>query len=178
MAHTGALKMKVIQPKKLNDVAAREVFRHALERVGAGMLRDLEKTTATWEHKPKFRISTSAAKSGGGALMVEAYTDSEIYGFVVKGTKPHEIWAGIYTGKSNKKVLAFASAFSPKTTPGVIGSVAGHRGATDTFRPMVHHPGTAPRKFDEIIQQLWDRKFKVEMEKSMRDVAKASGHAM
>ncbi len=167
--------IKEIKPSKLRVDALRLELLNEMRKVGTDVKKDYEKTTRTWKHKPKFEVSVSL-KPPGPTLIVE--TDDEIYGYVDKGTKPHLIFAGIYTGKSSKKALAFPSKFSPKTKPGVIGSSSGSSGGPTVFRPYVQHPGSKPRGFEEAIGKIWTPKYKRWMEAAMRKAARASGHAL
>jgi len=169
-----ALVFKEIKPQRLRIDAMRLALLNPMRKVGTGIKSDFEKTTATWDHKVKFERQISLA----GGPHVEIFTTDEIYGYVDKGTKPHDIWAGFYTGKSDKKVLAFASKSTPKTKPNVIGSFSGSRGRVDTFRPHVRHPGGKPRNFSKEITKKWQPRFKRRMEKAMSQAAKASGHAL
>lgn len=164
------LLIKQIRPAKLEIPAFRQVIEAELRDVGKEIEADFKKTTKTWKHQPKFEtvIETSPPT-------VLVGTDDEIYGYVDKGTKAHEIYAGIYTGRSNKKALAFPSKFTPKTKPGVIGSSPGGSGGKTVVRPYVMHPGTKPRKFEEAIKRQWEKKFKRRMEQAMSKAAKASG---
>lgn len=169
-----ALVYKLIKPQTLKVDIFRLYFLNALRQAGRDIMKDFEKTTATWKNKPTFEIQISLS----GGLQVEVYTEDEIYRYVDKGTEPHDIWPGFYTGKSDKKVLAFSSTFSPKTIPGVIGSGPGSRGKVDTFRPYVEHPGTKARNFSEEIQKKWQTIFKTRMEQALRQARQASGHAI
>jgi hypothetical protein len=170
-----ALLYKGIKPQKLKTADLRLSLLNEMRKVGTEIKKDFEKTTATWQHKPKFETVVSLMQPGPTVLVG---TDDEIYGYVSKGTKPHPIFAGIYTGKSNKKALAFPSKFSPKTRPGVIGSTAGSRGGDMVVRPYVQHPGTKPRNFEEAIEKIWKKKFKKRMEAAMREVAQKSGYGL
>lgn len=167
--------IKEIKPSRLKVDALRLELLNEMRKVATEVKKDYEKTTKTWKHKPKFEMDVSL-KPPGPTLIVE--TDDEIYRYVDKGTKPHLIWAGIYTGKSNKKVLAFPSKFSPKTKVGVIGSTAGSSGGDMVRRPYVEHPGNKPRGFEEAIEKIWKPKYKRRMEGAMRKAARASGHAL
>jgi len=170
-----ALVIKQIKPTRLKVDALRAQLLNELRAVGVEIKQDFEKTTATWDTKVAFETQISLS----GGAQVEVFTTNKIYGYVDQGTEPHEIWAGFYTGKSNKKVLAFSSSSSPKTTPGVIGSGSGSQGPVDTFRPYVaNHPGTKARNFSKGITELWQTKFKRKMEQAMANAAKASGHAL
>ncbi len=125
-----AILIKEIKPSRLKVDAMRLELLNAMRKVGTEVKKDYEKTTKTWKHKPKFEVSVSL-KQPGPTLIVE--TDDEIYGYVDKGTKPHLIFAGIYTGKSNKKALAFPSKFGAKTRPGVIGKATFRADKTGRF---------------------------------------------
>jgi len=169
-----ALVIKQLKPATLKVDVFRLAFLNALRQAGRDIIKDFEKTTATWKNKPVFEMQISLS----GGLQVEVYTESEIYKFVDKGTKPHDIWPGFYTGKSDKKVLAFSSKSTPKTIPGVIGSGPGSRGKVDTFRPYVKHPGTKARRFSEEIEKKWQKIFKTRMEQALKQARLASGHAL
>ena len=106
------LLIKEIKPSKLKVDAIRLELLNEMRKVGTEVKKDFEKTTKTWKHKPKF-VQSISLKPPGPELFV--YTEDEIYMFVDEGTKPHLIFAGIYTGKSNKKALAFPSKFGAKT---------------------------------------------------------------
>ena len=170
----GAIVGKVIKPARLKEDALRLKLLNAMRKGGRGIRRDFQKTTEHWKHDVQFDLEISLTLPGPFVLVA---TDDEIYGYVNNGTEEHLIWAGIYTGKSDKTTLFFSSQFVPKTRPGVIGSNPGFVGERDTHTPYVEHPGTEARNFDKIIQKTWEPKFKRLMEGAMRDAAHASGHA-
>ena len=169
----GAIVGKVIKPARLKEDALRLKLLNGMRSAGRGIRRDFQKTTEHWKHDVQFDMVVSLTLPGP-FVIVE--TGDEIYNYVVRGTPPHEIWAGVYTGKSDKTVLFFSSQFAPKTQPGIIGSNPGFVGERDTRTPYVEHPGTEARDFDKIIQEDWEPKFKRLMEQAMRDGARASGH--
>lgn len=173
----GVAVVKIVKPARFKEAEFRRVLRNAMRRAARELRKDFEKTTATWKHKPVFKEHTHLTERvPSPAISVD--TDDEVYRYVTKGTRPHPIWAGIYTGKSDKKVLAFPSTFSPKTQPGVIGSGPGASGGPTVFRPYVQHPGTEAREFDVVIKEKWEKKFRDLMHKAMREARKASGHAL
>jgi hypothetical protein len=170
-----ALVIKELKPATLRRDAFRPIFLNELRKAGRDIIADFKKTTATWDTDVKFEMQISLS----GGLSVEVYTENKIYGYVDKGTKgPYPIFAGIFTGKSNKKALAFSSQFAPKTIPGVIGSSAGARGSIDTVRPYVTHPGIKAREFSREIEKKWQTIFKRRMEKALSEARKACGHAI
>lgn len=167
-----ALVIKVIKPSRLKVDAMRLQLLNDMRKVGTGMKKDFEKTTATWDHKVKFEQQISLA----GGPQVEIFTTDEIYGFVDKGTEAHIILP------KRKKALSFVwggpGSYKAKTTPGIIGSSSGGpSGDLVAFKGVIH-PGNEPRNFSKEIQKEWTPKFKRAMEASMRKVASASGHAL
>ena len=170
-----ALVFKEIKAKRLKVDAFRLHLLNEMRKVGTEIKADFEKTTATWEHKPKFTVDVSLTRPGPQVMVG---TDDEIYGYVSGGTKPHDIFAGIFTGKSRKRALAFPASSTPKTRPGQIGSWPGSRGGDTVVRPYVRHPGTKPRKFEEAIAKKWKPKFKRRMEAAMKQAVQKSGHAL
>jgi len=168
-----AIVMKAIRPKRFKGETYRQYAIELAKEVEKEALGDFQETVKTWKHEVKFEHQHRVDDK---AVEVMVGTDDEIYGYVNYGTKPHPIFAGIYTGKSNKKTLAFPSAFSPKTTPNVIGSQAGSRGGSTVFAPYVDHPGTKARNFDKIIAKKWGKRLRDRVVKLTRDFARASAH--
>jgi hypothetical protein len=164
--------VKKISPKKLSIAAFRLEWLNEMRRVAKEVKADFEKTTSTWEHKPEFTHQVSL-KGPGPELLVG--TDDEIYGYVSRGTKPHAIFAGIYTGKSDKKALSFPARSAPKTRPGSLRAGRGFKSRKKVARPYVMHPGTKPRRFEEGVQKLWKRKYKRRMELAMKRAAQKQG---
>jgi len=170
---------KAIKPSRFKSEAFTQAITAAANEAARDIQKDFEATTKTWNHKPQFvkEVDTKASP-----VQVLVGTDDEIYRYVDEGTKPHPIFAGIYTGKSNKKALSFQwggkGSYRAKTSPGVIGSKAG--GPTGPFVafPFVQHPGTKPRNFDITIQKKWEPKFKRLMEKALSVGARNSGHSI
>ena len=170
-----AVFVKKIKPKRLQDDAMRLALLSAMHAAARVIQKDFVDTTANWKHKVKFEHIVSLAQ---GNIAILVTTDDVIYRYINEGTRPHEIWAGAYTGKSNKRVLAFPSVFVAKTKPGSLTSGSGKRGRVDTFVPMVHHPGTEARNFDEQIEKKRGKWFKQQMEAAMSKARKVSGHAI
>ena len=160
---------KAIKPSRLKVDAMRLALLNRMRKVGTQVKKDFEATTATWKHKPKFETLVSLA-GGGATLLVD--TNDEIYRFVNDGTKEHVILP------KKAKALRFAGTFSSKTLPGVLEARAGSSGGDTVFAKGVLHPGTKARNFDKLIAQKWQSRFKREMQDAMKDVARASGHAL
>lgn len=166
--------VKAIKPAALKEDALRLELLNAMRKAAVVVKSDFEKTVATWEKKPKFEVVITLGKSGP-AILVD--TDNEIYGYVSRGTKPHLIQAGIFTGKSNKRTLAFPATFRPKTKVRRLKSFRGFKGGPTVLRKFVQHPGTEAREFDEVIKKKRTKWFKRQMEAAMRRARQKSGHA-
>ena len=151
----------------------RAALTSAMQKFGTVVKQDFEETTKTWDHKPKFEASINL-RGPGPVLFV--FTQDKIYGYVDKGTRPHDIWAGYYTGKSEHKTLAFPSMFTPKTTPGSLTAGPGSSGGDTVFTPYVRHPGTKPRGFSKGIAKQDLPKYKRAMEQAMRKARNVSGN--
>lgn len=172
----GALVIKQIKPARLKEDAMRLALLNGMHKTRTEMLKDFEATTETWEHKVKFESAISEALGGPSVNVV---TNDEIYNYVNNGTKPHPIFAGIFTGLSGKRALSFRNGkYKAKTKVRVIGSTPGGPTGTKIARPYVQHPGSEGRHFDEEIQKKFEPRFKRLMEEAMKDAAHASGHAI
>jgi len=129
-----------------------------------------------WDHKPDFKIAVSLTGPGPvGAIE----TNNPIYRWVSEGTSgPYPIFAGIYTGKSDKKALAIPTESRPKTKPGSIVSNPGFVSSDRYCRPYVEHPGIKPRKFDSAIAKKRQPWFKRQMEAALKEAVAQCGHAI
>ncbi len=135
--------LRAIVPKKLWDTPGMQrELQKAVDDTTEVVLRDFKATTATWDHKVKFERTRASVT--GGSIVGSVTTDDEIYGYVTRGTKPHDIYP-------SGAVLAFPESSSPKTMPRVLGSRSGRRSSRMIFTDVVHHPGTEPREFEETI---------------------------
>lgn len=147
---------------------------NAMRKAGRDLIKDFEATTENWDHDVEFDFTISLKPPGP---TVRITTDDDIWWYVNNGTRPHDIWAGYYTGKSRHKTLAFPSAFTPKTRPGSLKSGRGSSGGPTVFTPYVRHPGTDARNFTGQIAKKRRRWFQRRMEDAMRRARDKSGHA-
>ncbi len=167
---------KAIKPQRLKLDAFRLELLNAMRKAGRTIIReDFEPTTATWEHEVTFDMAVSLKQPGPTVTIT---TQDDVWNMLDKGTQPHEIWAGAYTGKSKAKVLAFPSAFSPKTRPRQLKSYSGRRGGETVFRPYVEHPGTEAREWTKTAASKRRKWYKSQMQAAMRRAVKKSGHAL
>lgn len=95
-------------------------------------------------------------KPDGDTLEGVTGTDSKIYLYVTRGTRPHII------RPKRAKALAFSSRFRAKTAQGYIRSYKGGRSGKPVFAKEVKHPGTQARGFEEAIaakhQPIFEKK--------------------
>jgi hypothetical protein len=169
MPTTGALFFKAVTPRKLNEDAFRNAFMDALNEMETKVRADFRDTVSTWEHDVQFISEVSVGPDG---LYLYVYTTDDIYAMVNNGTPEHVIVPHNPTGK-----LHFQSTFTPKTTPGVIGSVPGGKSGEWVHAMGVIHPGTAPRNFTGTIKENWEPRYKAIMVNAMKIGREGSGHA-
>lgn len=115
-----------------------------------------QKTTRTWKHKPKFYPVRTARG-------VTINTDSEIYGWVDKGTKPHIIKA------KNAPFLVFGWPYKAATKPRVINSFKANVGKNLAFKRQVTHPGIKARNFTDEITKRMQKRAAAVMRKALLD---------
>ncbi len=161
------IQFKQIKPKRFQGSKAINILLGATRKAGNDIRKDFEETTKTWTNKPEFQM-VYAVRPNGPEVLVG--TDDKIYGYVNEGTKPHPIFP------VRAKALRFQSGYAAKTVPGQLYSQAGGPFGATVFRAGVMHPGTKARKFDDIIQKLWESKFKTRIEQAMREAAEATDH--
>lgn len=140
-------KSKVILPKGLviDAKAQQRAITNALNAAAKGIKADFGVTAQTWSDKPTFTTSSL------GPYVREVSTDDPVYSMLNEGTRPHEI------RPKAGKVLRFQTPFRSKTVPREIRSRKGATGKNEVFSRGVHHPGTAPREWDQVIAEKWDR---------------------
>lgn len=163
------IKMKAIIPKKLNTRAMMKELTGEMKDIHKEVDKDFDSTVKTWENKPKFDREFSSRPN---QIRFFTGTSNEIYGYVSGGTKPHRIVP------KRAKVLHFQGNYQAKTSPGSIPAGPGGASGPEVFSKGVMHPGTKPRNFDKQIAQKWKKSFKQRLVKTMKDVAKKSGHSI
>lgn len=115
------------------------------------------KVVREWTHRPGFRQVKYMSPNTYSIKIAPTGRYAPIWGYVDKGTKPHEIAA------KNVPLLKFQTGYSARTAP-----VAKHaQGTGQSFGPwvataVVQHPGTEARKFtqtwiDELEPPFPDR---------------------
>lgn len=128
--------------KVIDSAKLRKLIGKTLDDVAKRAKKEYQKTTETWDGHPDF-VTT---KDGDFTRIVG--TESEVYGYVDHGTRPHPIRARAAPN------LAFQVGFTPKTSPNVVGSAGGGSYGNFVYAKEVQHPGTEPRNFSKNIASL------------------------
>lgn len=137
--------------KKMPEIADR-----ALRGTANEIVKNLEKTTETWEDKPKFVVKK--IKQG-----IEVYTTNEIWNWLDEGTPAHDIVPKSRRGRKRRAMaLSFLWAgpgsYRGKTSPGTFQSGYAYTDGRASFvlAERVHHPGIEPRKWSEILRKEYE----------------------
>ena len=172
-----AIVVKAVRPKKLNEKAFKQELTKAARLVRDDMQAEFRKTVKGWEGaKPTFESVIEVSDRETSVLVGPGGNEegAQKWEWLNSGTKPHVIAA-----KGAGRLAFYASGFQSKTMPGVLSTRGGRKAASDFTRPQaVMHPGTEARKWDEMIQKIYQPRFQKRMEKAIRDGNRAAGHAI
>lgn len=117
-----ALKGRFTSMRQAWAAAPRSIVNQAAQVLKKALQQEAPVRTGALRRGIRFRTQAS-----GGAVIARFTSEAAYTPFVIQGTKPHEIWAGFYTGRSSKRVLAWSGADHPT--------------------PYVQHPGTRANDF-------------------------------
>lgn len=147
----------VVVPKgvALDPKAMARAIENTLTAAARSAKVDFGVTTRTWTDRPKFIIVRLKYERIVG-------TDSKVYLYVTRGTRPHKIKA------KQVRMLTFkVGGFRAKTRPGWIGSNKGAQGQDWRSAREVDHPGTKARDFEKTIGEKWQKELPVLMQKAI-----------
>ncbi|MBA3867775.1 MAG: hypothetical protein H0X30_01325 [Anaerolineae bacterium] len=162
-----SIRLDAIKPGKLpTGQEYVTAMKKAAQKTADLTKRDLESTTRTWKHKPKFAVVVG---ENAAAYVVFAGTNDQIYRYVDEGTKPHDI------KPKRSKFLRFSSGYTAKGKTGVIGSQPGGSSGDNVFSQGVHHPGFAGRHFTVLIAKRRQKTMEQEMSQALAKVARKQG---
>lgn len=168
---SGAIVMKAVLPKLLKQDAIRLALLNPMRKTGTDIRQDFDKTTRTWEDKPRFTI-TRNLNSREGFLRVWVWTEHQHFIWVNEGTRAH------YVPKFGKATMAFRK-YKAKTRVRVIESGAGGRfGPTIVRTGRWKVSGIKAREFDKVLKKKWQPQFEDRMIKAMAEARMSSGHAI
>lgn len=118
----------VIKGAKMHRGYKRRAVKAAMEKVATHVEKEYRKTTATWNHKVRFRKKVAVTDSKAEARV---FTDDKQFIGVDAGTSLHPIVP------RKAKVLAFQENFTSKTRKRWIGSRPGGKSGAWTYRASV-----------------------------------------
>jgi hypothetical protein len=148
---------KEIKAKRLKDPDLMKDVRRVVDVYRKRVRADFEKTTKTWDRKPRFQEQRDTTSQHIGFVV---WTDDQTYRWVNEGTDPH----GISPVLSDYLSLA---PYVHKTVPGVIGSRAGGRLPSNRVYGSVWHPGMDARNFDDAIRSKHEQQFKKDLQQAL-----------
>lgn len=139
------MKLVVIKPKAdpLNIRAVERAVKAAMHEGGQRGVELIEQVGGDWS-KP---VTGRVVEERDGVRVEVTGPGAEIFGYLDKGTAPHDIVA------KGGGVLAFSPGSQPRTRPRILSSRSRSKGSGVIFRKRVRHPGIAPRHFSETIQE-------------------------
>jgi hypothetical protein len=148
---------RAIVPKGLlvNIPAMRRTVGNALTGAAKGAKADFGVTTRTWDDKPTFTIEKPSE------FERTVSTTNKVYIGLDEGTPPHDI------RPKRGRFLVFQTPFRSKTIPNDIRSRKGATGKQTVFARVVHHPGTKPRNFAEVIGKKWQKQLPEIMQRAI-----------
>ena len=138
----------IIKPKGSVFTPAQRarIIQNTLTATAKAIKVDHDVTTQAWRNRPTFTIDTPTQFERTIA------TDDAVYTMLDKGTKRHDI-----RPRRGGGILKFTTPFRSKTLPNQIMSRAGSKGTSPAIARVVHHPGTAPRKWAKTIAAKWQQ---------------------
>jgi hypothetical protein len=160
------ISMKAVLPKPINTrVFADEIYK-AAEDMNKVIKADFEKTTETWDHKPKFVASVKVSFDD---------TRGHVRTKPISGVKPPELIYYFLNNGTKVRHAIMTDDFQPKTRIRVIGSFAGQGGLL-RVDPRYDGPGIQARKWDEAIATKHRARVAFRLRVALRKAVRASGH--
>lgn len=165
------LRTTPIIPLKVNMDALLKEFAKGLDDTRKVLYEDFTSVTSTWNPPPRFRTKLHA---GGWwkDYSTEVWTTDQRYLWTDQGTKPHII------RPKNAKVLRFRRVFNAKSVPGRLKAYVGASSGRYLYANVVHHPGTKPRRFTELIEKRRQDWYTARMKQAVANAIKVGGHGL
>jgi len=188
----GTLLWKGIKAQRMQlDKDFQREVRNAVLRVGRAVVKEYEKTTKTWDDKPRFEFVRDLSSSS--AVSIYVGTNDRIFNMVDEGTKGDYLILPSHKARirvsgrsvvrsksggivSSTPMLVYQVDFISKSVPNKLISRGGGKFGAWTFRPFTIHPGVEARNFSKEVAKDYQPRFKAELEQVIRDFARSSGH--
>ena len=173
---SSTIRIKAVLPKDPDWKAVERELVTSMRQVAKIIDSDFQDTIASWNTQPEFKTEETVKPV---VIREFVYTENEIYGWVSGGTGSFREGGSEYPiVAKNADTLAYPSLFSPKTSPGWVGSQGGGKSGPMVFPKAVMHPGIEPRNFPLAIKEKREKWILRIMQEAMKRAAKASNHAM
>jgi hypothetical protein len=159
-----------------NEGILRLYVLNEMRKIATEIKRDFSRTVTTWNTKPKF---SSHVGFGATQLKIEVTTEDENYARVSDGTAGKPRVARGFVGVTGARALTIIP-YIPKTTPGSIDAKPGGavEGAPVIFRRYALNAGKIrPRKFDDLVQAIWEEKLPDRLQQALDAAAVKTGFA-
>jgi len=140
----------IVKGKPKTYAEFQKVIEAQLNAAAKDIQTQFQKTTAAWDEQVTFRIEKKGTDTRPVRLVL---AENDVYYYVARGTERHLI------EPRQAKFLRFATGYTPKTRPGVIGSFAGGPTGPVVFAGAVEHPGSEARNFDKLIATDVQKRF-------------------
>lgn len=161
----GMANVKIIKPKPFKGGALLKELGIGWRSLAKEIRADFKQTVSTWKHKPTFDITMQETPR---ALTLEAETDSEVYGYIDKGTKVRR--------------ALMSSDWQSKTTPASGNGAAVHlhsgsgKGRMLYVSRKLKRKGIKARGFTKAILAKHQRGLKAQMTPYLEAGVKLTGH--
>lgn len=160
------MQLKVIRSPK--NIASNMLaqFEKEADIVTREAQRRFEELVSDWDNEVTF---TSDSKIVGNNIIMEVKTDSQIFHWVDKGTKPHTIRP---RPNNRRQIMRFLPDYSARTSPGTFRSnpAGGQSSGDEVFSREVHHPGIAARNFGSLEGRFMRRRLASRLFRALRKV--------
>lgn len=161
-----SININVSVPKKLFLDAdfVNEITEIMKKEVAPDLKHLFRGTTNGWSEKPSWRQKLTQRSS---EISMEVWTEDDKYGLVNAGSPRHDIPA------KPGGLLRFRRGYRSATTAGSLISRRAYRSGKYEYATIIkNHPGFAPRKFDELVSQEYDPKFRESVQKAIENASR------
>ena len=137
----------------VNAPQVKKVLEKALDgEVKPHFIDEFDKVVANWKHKPVFQGRKFITADAIWVNIFPTGANKLIYTYVTKGTRKHDIPLSPKSAGWLAFMWGGPGSYNAKTGPGgKFGGPGTVSGGSMTFAKQVHHPGNAPRDFEDVI---------------------------
>lgn len=173
---TGVGNFRVIIPPDLRVDRIYAIMREELEKYGKlALVKDGESTTRNWQRTKPTWITVVKVTGAEMTLTLKLRGDKktlDIWGYVDKGTKPHNI----FPKKPGGRLRFQGGKYNAGSHPGSLVTARSQATGPTVYRFGVRHPGFPARKWSELIKKNNEKPFRSWMDAALSKAARESGH--